>query len=295
MIIVTGATGKLGGFIVEQLLKKLPPAQIAVSVQDQTKAEALASRGIRVREGDYNDIESLKHSFEGASKVLIISAPVIGEAGHRLHQNAIDAAKLVGAKRILYTSHMGASPNSLFPPMPGHAVSEKKLEASGLKFTALRHGFYAQSAFMLMAEALKTGKLILPEDGPVCWTTHEDLSEADAMALSQEGVFDGITPPLTSSETLDFRQLAEMASEITGREIQRITVSDQAYRDRLAEKKAPPIQIEILSGMFAASRKGEFNKTDPTLEGLLKRKPVSMREYLKKVLSLQSEDFSRGS
>lgn len=115
MIIVTGANGKLGRAVVEQLLKRAPAEQIAVSVRDLNKAQDLKDRGVRVRQGDFDDADSLLHAFEGASQVLIVSSGIMGEGGIRQHQTAIETAKKAGAGRVLYTSHIGSSPNSYFP------------------------------------------------------------------------------------------------------------------------------------------------------------------------------------
>jgi NAD(P)H dehydrogenase (quinone) len=78
----------------------------------------------------------------------------------------IEAARAEGAGRILYTSHVGANPAFAFPATAAHAETERDLEKSGVPFTALRNGFYAASAFLLMGQALRTGTIAVPEDGP---------------------------------------------------------------------------------------------------------------------------------
>ncbi len=291
MIIVTGANGKLGRAIVEQLLKRVPAEQIGVSVRDPKQAQELQSRGVRVRRGDYDDAESLLHAFEGASQVLIVSAGIMGEAGipHgiRQHQTAIDAAKKAGASRVLYTSHMGSSPTSHFAPMIHHAATEKLLEASGIAFTSLRNGYYAASALMLIGGALQTGELIAPEDGPVAWTAHSDLAEAAAAILSglSSQKPEGMTPHLTGSEAIDMEGIAAIASEVLGRTIRRIVVSDDEFRDRMRAQGVPEASIDMRMGMFLASRQGDFAQVDPALADLIGRPPIRIREVLTESLS----------
>ena len=280
MIIVTGASGQLGGTIVERLIERLPAGSVGVSVRDPDKVRALERRGVRVRQGDFTDPESLRHAFEGASQVLVVSAATTGEAAMALHRAAIEAAQDAGARRILYTSHMGADPASLFEPMPDHAATEDLLAASDTPCTALRNGFYAASGLQLMGRALETGALHAPEDGPVSWTDHADLAEAIAIILSEEGRFNGATPPLTAPEALDMADLAQIASELTGREIKRIVVSDDAYRASLVSHGVPEHTAELLVGLFRASRAGAFAAVDPTLGQLLGRPPLSMRTVL---------------
>jgi NAD(P)H dehydrogenase (quinone) len=280
MIIVTGASGQLGRGIVDQLLERVPADQVGVSVRSQQQAQRLSERGVRVRRGDFDDAASLGHAFEGADQILIVSVDGTGEAALRRHRTAIEAARAAGAKRILYTSHMGSNPASPFAPMPDHAATEAVLQASGVAFTSLRNGFYAANGLLLMGQALQTGQLIAPEDGPVSWTAHADLAEAAAIALADEGRLDGLTPPLTGPEAFDLAGIAAIASQLSGRPITRVTVTDEQYRAGLVAHGVPGPQADMLTGLFAASRQGEFAAVDPTLEHLLARRPLSMRDVL---------------
>jgi len=274
MIVVTGATGLLGGAVVERLLARQPDEEIGVSVRDPAKAGALADRGVRVRRGDYDDAASLAHAFEGAEQLLLVSAAATGETALRQHRTAIDAARRAGVRRVVYTSHMGANPASAFAPMVDHAATEALLADSGLAFTALRNGFYAASGRMLLGRAVETGEVAAPADGPVSWTAHDDLADAAAIVLTDEGRFEGPTPPLTGSAALD---LAALAAEVLGRPIRRTVLTDAQYREALPEPVA-----EMLLGLFAASRAGEFAAVDPILGELLGRPPLTVRDVLAK-------------
>ncbi|MGG4128753.1 SDR family oxidoreductase [Paenibacillus illinoisensis] len=281
MIIVTGASGKLGQITVEKLLERIPAEQLGVSVRDPQKMQFLQEKGVRVRQGDYNDTDSLAYAFEGASQVLVVSSDGgFGEANVQLHRNAIDAAKKAGANRILYTSHMGSSKSSHFAPMKDHAATEEVLQASGVPFVSLRNGFYTSSALMFLGDALSTGELIAPEDGPVSWTAHLDLAEAAAIALSDQR-FNDLSPGLTATEAVDLADIAAIASELTGRPIRRVFVSDDTYRDTLISYGTPEAQANMLLGIFRASREGEFARVDPTLSELLGRPTLSVRDILK--------------
>lgn len=283
MIIVTGANGKLGRAVVERLLERTSTDQLGVSVRDPEQAGPLAARGVRVRRGDFGDPESLAHAFEGASRVLFVSANSTGETAVRLNTAAIRGAKEAGASRIFYTSHMGASRASLFPPMPVHAATESALQDAGVAFTSLRNGFYTATILQMLGSAAETGELAAPEDGPVSWTAHADLAEVAAIALTSDAL-GGTTPPLTSPETVDLEGVAALASELTGRPIRRVIVPDAEYRAGLLARGVPEGAAGMLMGLFLASRRGEFARTDPTLERLLGRPAVSVRDVLREAL-----------
>lgn len=58
----------------------------------------------------------------------------------------------------------------------------------------------------------------------------------------------------------------------------RDTVTNEQYRESLAFRHLPGPVAEMFVGLFAASRNGEFAAVDPTLERLLGRPPMSMRD-----------------
>ncbi|MET9316278.1 NAD(P)H-binding protein [Kribbella sp. NPDC003505] len=276
MIIVTGATGRLGRAVVDRLTERVPAAQLGVSVRDPDKAADLAAQGIRVRRGDFDDPDSLAYAFEGARQVLVVSGPA-DPAPHRV---AIDTAKTAGAERVLYTSHQAANPDSLFIATRGHAATEQDLLNSGVPFTALRNGFYASTPVFLVRSALETGELILPEDGPFSWTAHRDLADAAAIALTEPGRVDGITPPLTGPELFDYADVAAIASDLLGRKITRITVPDEQWRQVALGRGLPEFLVDLTLGIFAAARRGEFAVVDPALPALIGRPATTLREVL---------------
>lgn len=263
-------------------MERVPADQVGVSVRDPGKAAKLTALGVRVRQGDFNHPEGLRHAFEGAAQVLIVSSNARASGGDPLaqHRSAIEAASAVGAGRIVYTSHMGASASSAFPPMLDHHATEEMLRQSGLPWTALRHGFYAASGIALMDDALETDLLEAPADGKVSWTAHADLAEAAAILLADEGRFDGPTPPLTGSETFDLADLAGIASDLLGRPIQRKIIPDEDLRAKMSTRGVPGHAVDIVLGLYVASRRGEFITIDPMLESLLGRRPITVRALI---------------
>ncbi|EFG84886.1 NAD(P)H-binding protein [Novacetimonas hansenii] len=287
MIIITGASGQLGRQIVDHLLTCLPAAQIGVSVRDPAKAADLVARGVRVRQGDFTAPKSLYHSFEGASQVLIVSVNAL-EGGANAHANAIAAAKTVGVGRILYTSHVDCNPVSPFLPAQMHATTEHLLAETGIPYTSLRNGFYASAAIQLLGPFLQTGQVIVPESGPIAWAHVPDLAQAAAYVLTHEGEFEGATRPLTAEPPLDFTTIIEMASELAGRQIEQVVVSDETYHRSLVSNGAPEPMAAMVLSTFKAARAGFLSPSAGVLEHILGRSPVSIRDLLASHIASQA-------
>jgi uncharacterized protein YbjT (DUF2867 family) len=285
MIVITGATGRLGSQIVDRLLERVPAGQVGVSVRDVDKAAALAERGVRVRAGDFTAPGTLKHAFEDADQVLVVSAAIRGDGAAAANRAAVDVAAAAGAQRVLYTSHQAASMESLFAPQRVHAQTEQHLARIGLPFTALRNGFYASTLGFHIGAALETGRLVAPQDGPVSWTAHADLAEAAAVALAEPDSLEGVTAPLTAPHLLDFEAVAGILSDLSGRTVERVVVDDDEWKAAAVAAGMPAPAADFTLGMFRASRRGEFAVTDPTLESLIGHPATPVRAVLEAMLT----------
>lgn len=286
MLVVTGASGQLGRKIVQNLLRLVPAERIAASCRYPEKLADFASLGVRVRHGDFEDAASLRHAWEGAERLLLVSSNAAATGGNTLkqHATAIEVARQLKVSRLFYTSQISSSPNSLFPPALHHAATETMLVESGLAWTALRHGFYADSAVAMNARGFEARVIAGPVDGKVSWTTHDDIAAADAALLSSQDAIDGATPPLTGSEAFDLADLAQMAGRILGSPIARTLISDEDMRGNAKVAGVPEERIAVMMGYYRAARAGEFARVDATLANILGREPETMLEFMTKRL-----------
>ncbi len=279
MIIVTGATGALNGATVDHLLERVPASEIVVVTRDTDRAQHFADRGIGVRRGDYADPGSLPGAFEGADQLLLVSSNDPGADVLTLHRAAIDAAVTTGVGRILYTSHQGAAPDSPFVPGRDHFATEQLLAESGVAWTSLRNGFYAHSLHWLAGPWRDTGVIAVPADGPVSWTAREDAAEAAAVILASNGAYDGPTT-LTANAAPTFEDVAQVASELAGRTIERVVMDPDEWVAAQVAAGQQEFRVRFLLGMYQAAEQGFFAGVDPLLGELLGREPRTVRDVL---------------
>ncbi|GAA5007905.1 NAD(P)H-binding protein [Streptomyces hyderabadensis] len=278
MIVVTGATGGLGGATVEHLLRRVPADRIGVSVRDPGRARHLADRGVRVRQGSYEDPAALRDSFAGAEQVLLVSGndPAADMVG--LHRRAVEAAVEAGAHRILYTSQHGAVPGNPYRPSDVHLATEAILGASGAAWTALRNGAYGPLD-QVLGPWQRTGVIAKPEDGPVPYTDRADTAEATAAVLAGDRRFDGPVN-LTAPAAVTFDDLAGIASDLTGRTIARVVLDDDQWIADQIATGVPEQMARLMLTYYQAARAGYFAEADPLLAELLGREPHTVADRL---------------
>ncbi|AXL93232.1 NAD(P)-dependent oxidoreductase [Streptomyces sp. CB09001] len=278
MIVVTGATGGLGGATVEHLLRRVPADRIGVSVRDTAKARHLADRGVRVRQGSYEDPAALRDSFAGAEQVLLVSgndpaADIVG-----LHRNAVEAAVAAGVRRIVYTSQQGAVPGNPYPPSDLHIATEAILGDSGVAWTALRNGAYGPLD-QVLGPWQRTGVIAKPEDGPVPYTDRDDIAEATAVVLAGDRPLDGPVN-LTAPTAVTFDDLARTASGLTGRSVERVVLDDDQWIADHIATGVPEQMARLMLTYYQAARAGYFAEADPLLAELLGREPRTVADRL---------------
>lgn len=278
MIIVTGATGNLNGAAVDHLLRRIPADQIGASVRDPNRAAHLADQGVRVRRGSYDEPEALRESFEGADQVLLVSSSDLTSDVAAQHRQAIDAAVAAGAQHILYTSQHAASLDSPYSPQTIHAATEEHLAASGVAWTALRNGFYGRIAD-LVGPWQTIGKIVRPADGPFFWVDRRDAGEAIAEILIRGVAYNG-SVDLTPASPITLTDFASAASELTGRQVERITVDDEEWISGEIASGIPEAAARFTLSMFQATRIGHFAHSDARLTELLGREPRSISGQL---------------
>lgn len=269
-IVVTGATGLLGGLVIENLLKKVPASQIVASVRNPEKAAPLAARGVEVRRGDYMDPESLKSAFAGATKLLFIPSPDSDDTLRILqHANVVNAAKAAGVKHIIYPGYAFAE-TSKIPLAWVHLSTEYAIRTTQIPFTFLRNPLYTD-VFVNpgLHAAVAQGALVTNTgNGRLNTVTREDLARATAAVLVEEG-HENQVYNLVSDQTWSFDDLAGILSEITGKQVVHQAVSFEEAKASFLSAGLPEPVAAMVAGIYGAVAMGETAATSGDLKKLI--------------------------
>jgi NAD(P)H dehydrogenase (quinone) len=275
--LITGASGKLGTRIVELALASGAGPLVAGS----RNPDKLPFANVEKRRVDFDDAESLDVAFKGIERVLAISTDRIDAPGLRIRQHtaAVDAAKRAGVKHILYTSMLNPA-GSFIPFAPDHLQTEQAIERSGLDFTILRVSWYAENLLGSLPGVLASGKwFTAAQTGRINYVAREDVARAAAAALaSRSGGRERLN--ITGPAPLTVQEIAAIASELSGRAIEVVQVTDQQLIDGLRAAGLPPFVIPLVVGTDQNMRSGQFDVASDAVRRLTGKDAQSVRAYL---------------
>jgi NAD(P)H dehydrogenase (quinone) len=279
--LVTGATGFMGGVVVENLLKTLGPQHIHVISRKEEKMHAMKAIGIQTFLGSYEDLPSLEEAMAGTDTVLLISA---SDQGDRMqeHKNVIDSAKKMGLANIAYTSRALRDKltvqNKL---MQDHFDTEEYIKNSGLNFTIFQNALYMEFLqFFINKEQLSKGLSLPVGDGRVAFTLRADQSEAMANVLLKED-FANKTYQFTNTKTYSFQDVASILSKLAGQEIKYTPVELSTFEDTLKQRGLPAPVIQKMAGFLKDIQNSQEAVVSSDLEQKLGRTPISLEAGIK--------------
>ena len=283
MNLITGVTGHFGKAAVGFLLKKTDPSQIAVLVRDKQKATAFKAQGIDVREGDYNDYDSLVRAFKGVDKLLFVSANDIAKRSQQ-QANVVRAAIKAGVKHVVYTSFQRKDESENSPIAfiaKAHIETERALQASGLTYTILKNALYADMIPLFAGEqVLQTGTLLLPAgEGKIGFATRQDMAEAAVNVLTSDG-HQNKSYEIANETALTYEQVADIIAKVSGKPVAYVSPTPEAFSETLTKFGVPQPIIHVTTAFAQATAQGLLDFPGRTLETLLGRKPQSTEAFL---------------
>jgi uncharacterized protein YbjT (DUF2867 family) len=138
-ILVTGATGSIGGQVIQHLVNS--GADVRALVRDPSKANFRA--GVAVARGDFLDVDSLHAAFDGVSTLFLLNAVSPDEFTQALI--ALNVARSAGVERIVYLSVIHPDVYVNVPHFAGKFGVERMIEQMGFNATILRPAYFIQN------------------------------------------------------------------------------------------------------------------------------------------------------
>lgn len=212
-VLVTGATGNVGGHLVKNLHKRGADVRALARKPEAVKFPA----GVEVVAGDLTDPEAIRAACKGIDKLFLLNAVVADELTQALITYGI--AKRSGIKHVTYVSIFNADRFRDVPHFASKVAVENALREFGVPYTILRPGYFFQNDLTLKPLLLQQGIYPMPiGTAGISAVDVSDIAEAAALSLTEQG-HEGQTYDLVSSSHISGPGNAALWSKALGKEV----------------------------------------------------------------------------
>jgi len=246
-ILVTGATGRVGRLVIDQLID----ADVPVRALTRRPAAASLPAAVEVVAGDLTAPESLDAALTGVGAVFLVWTTAPTTVATVIERVAAHA------QRIVFLSSPHQTPHPFFQqpnPMAAlHANIERLIAATGLASTIIRPGIFASNALPWWGHAIQNGNAVrwpyaLAETAPI---DERDIASAAARVLYEDG-YAGGDYVLTGPESLSQAEQVNIIGAAIGRRIPFEELSPEDFRRETAGSWPRPV-VDMLLAAWGAT------------------------------------------
>lgn len=272
-ILVIGATGNVGSNLVNFLAEK--GEQVRAATRHPDDYPDLAN--VEAVEFDYDRPETYGPALEGVDRVYVIARNADAHAD-KVIIPFIDQAEAAGVDHIVLMTAMGVDQA---PKEVPYRKIELHLMDAGVDYTILRPNWFMQNFnpgfFLPMIK--QNGGIFLPVgDAKTSLIDVRDIAAVAAVVFTEDG-HKGKEYALTGGEALSYQEAADIVSEVSGRKIKYVPISDDDLRGAFKQMGFNPEQTEMMVGLFQTVRQGWTAAVTPTVSNLLGREPITFEQF----------------
>ena len=272
VIVVTGATGNVGEWVVRGLLKR--GARVRVAVRDPEGAkQRFGPRADYVRL-EFGEEGTYEQAFAGAQALFLIRPPQIADVARKIIP-ALKAAKLAGVERVVFLSLQGAERNKVVP----HRRVEDHLKAHGPAWTFLRPSFFMQNLSTTHRRDIAVhDEIFVPAGaGRTSFIDVRDVAAVAVTALTEPGhTFEAYE---LTGEAFNYTRAARILSAVLNRPIAYANPSPWRFWRRMRGYGYPAGYVGVMLALYTACRFGLAARVTPEAARLLGRAPLSFEQF----------------
>ncbi len=274
-VLITGATGTVSTALLNAL------AGTDVNLRALVREGSRTDAAHEVVVGDLDDPRTLPPAFEGVQDVWLLTPN--GPRSPENSMNAVWAARQAGVERIVRLSAVGAAHDA--PTRSGrlHALSDRELEHSGLRWTILRPHWFMQNLLNEASDIAATATFSLNmATARIGMIDARDIAECAARILLDDPEHHhGKTYTLTGPRSLSFDEAADRLGHGLGKPVTYLPVGDDAKRKALLGYGVPAWIVDMLEEYAQAYVSGWGDFTTDTVAALLGRPPRDVSDFVR--------------
>ncbi|MFE8702281.1 SDR family oxidoreductase [Cytobacillus sp. FJAT-54145] len=273
-VLVTGSTGNIGYYVVEQLAKRGEQVKAGVFTVEKAK-DIFSEPEVEIVPFDFQNPETFEHALQGVDRVFLVRPPQLANPKEDM-KPFLEKVKEKGIKQVVFVSLMGVEKNPVVP----HRKIEDMIKELQIPYTFLRPSFFMQNLNTTHKEDIKLrNELFMPVGkAKTSFIDTRDIAEVAAVCLSEEGHI-GKAYTLTGNEALDYYEIETILSEILGRKIEYKNPGVFEFRRTIIQRGIRKDFANVMTMLYLVTKMKTAEKVTEDTEYLLKRKPISFKQY----------------
>ncbi|MEV4002788.1 NAD(P)H-binding protein [Actinomadura sp. NPDC049753] len=263
MILVTGATGNVGGEVVQALVRAGQPVRALVREP--------AGLAVEQAVGDLNDPGSLAPALDGVRGVFLLP-------GYRDMAGLLTSMRRAGVERVVLLSSLATIATDTRNAVSEFMIdSETAVRESGLAWTFLRPNAFMSNALRWLPQ-LREGDVVKDAFGdvPLASTDPYDIAAVAVRALLDPG-HEGQAYPLSGPERLLPAERLAVLAEVLDRDLRFHALTDEEARADMAGR----IPEEYIHAFFSFYSDGTLDESQiyPTVEKVTGHPPRTFKQW----------------
>ncbi|MGW0913671.1 NAD(P)H-binding protein [Streptomyces sp. NPDC002784] len=274
MILLTGATGTVGGLVARRLRGT---TALRLLTRRPDRAAHLSGPRSEVCGGDFDDLASLRRALTGVTSALLVSANPLT---HTHDEHFLAAAHACGVRQVVKLSALAVTdPDATDLITAWQRGNEQLLTDSGLSWTLLRPRAFMSNT-LGWALSVRAEGVVRAAGGSAANATVDprDIADVAALTLLEPVAHAGRAYALTGPEAISAVDQTRILGELLERTVNFEELTEAEALRRLRGRYPAPI-AEALAESAARGRAGAKSQVDPTVAKLLGRSAGSYREW----------------
>lgn len=273
-VLITGASGNVGRYVVKELLEK--GEKVTVAGTDKDKLKQLFRDEIKVVYFDFVDASTYENALAEVGRVFLMRPPHLGKPKDLYP--FIDAMKDKDIKLVSFLSLMGVENNTI----PPHHKIEKYIEEKGIPFAHIRPGFFMQNLTGVhLKEIVENNEIFIPAGkSKTSFIDAADIGLVAALLLHHPKKYKNTAHIITGPESLDYYQVAQILSLVTGRKIHYAKPGFLRYRrNYIKHRKLDKNYVNVTVALYFMTRMGTSKHVTDGFYNLTGKSPRSFKEF----------------
>jgi uncharacterized protein YbjT (DUF2867 family) len=279
-ILVTGASGNVGRYVIQNLIQF--NEEIIAAGTDVAKLLALYGVRVKCVEFDFTRTETFENALDGVDRIFLMRPPHLGSA-EDLYP-FLDYVSKLPIKLLSFLSLMGIEKNTI----PPHYKIEKKIEQLGIPYAHIRPGFFMQNISGIHSNEIRENDEIFIPAGrsKASFIDAEDIGLAISTVLMEPQKYTNSKHTITGQQSLDYYEIANILSQVTGRKISYRNPNFLHYRNYYIKKRGLDSKyVDVTVALYFMTRLGSAKSITKDFYKLTGKQATLFKDFAQKNIS----------